>query len=608
MNRSKKVKKIITFIISITMVMTAVPASAAVQQISGAESYGELDKLTGIYSYNDPGVTVPQSLGKAKLPEKYDLRDEGRSTSVKDQKDKAFCWAFSAIASLESNIITKGLASNKLDLSEAHLAYYGLNGERNDTISKFGGRDTCVGSSGKANYYNATAALARGYGAVSEANFPFSAYLGDEPEKKYVSDKLMTKSTYQLDDAVFVSADPKENDYDKPAVNTVKKLIMKNGAVSTRMVFPDDNDGLLKQFGEMNVKKLKAFYGKEEDLENGGGHAITIIGWDDTYNDFPSAKIEGGNKPAGPGAWIIKDSYGTDLHGDGYFYMSYYTASLYQYVSFQGERNEGRLKYQYDGIGVGEGMLNYKAKVNAANTYKARTDLMLDQLASYTPSADCRTNFKVYINQDGKNPTSGIKAYDRTFTKKYAGYSRTKLNDAVAIPKGTLFSIVVTTRAMYGGKYYAPFEVLQTEDPIQSPAGVRPGQTYFKITGKTAGSKSGKWQSVTYKTFLKDEDGEKYQLFNALAKGFAMECGVKAQKIQFAESVKMKKGKKLDLKAKITKGSGDLIYRVLNPKFANVSEKGVVTAKKKGTAKIAVYATPTSFYRSAKEIVEIKIK
>ena len=46
---------------------------------------------------------------RALLPSKYDLRDEGRSTSVKDQGDYGFCWSFASTASMESNILTKKL-------------------------------------------------------------------------------------------------------------------------------------------------------------------------------------------------------------------------------------------------------------------------------------------------------------------------------------------------------------------------------------------------------------------------------------------------------------------------------------------------------------------
>lgn len=621
-------KKLITFIISITMVLAAVPASAAVQTIDGAKSFGKMDKKTGDYVYKNPEVTIPSNVGESvgeksgeePLPEKFDLREEGRSTPVKDQGEFEFCWAHSVLASFESYLISKGLADKNIDLSEAHLAYFTFNGERNDAFSKYGGRDTRGGSPGAANYYDATASLARGYGAVDESLFPYGKYKNKKESipKKYTSDEMMTKSKYELTDAVFISADPKPTDYDKPAVDTAKRMLMENGALATQMNYPEGNNWLLKEFGAMNVKELKAYYEKDEvDSIAGAGHAVSIIGWDDTFNDFPSANVKDieirniikkktevvdGNKPAGPGAWIVKDSYGSIIHGGGYFYMSYYSTNLFRYISFQGRKSTGKQAYQYDGVGVGENMMRFDEKVAGANTYTARTDLMLDQLASYTPTADGTVNFKVYINQNGKSPVSGKLAYNKSYKKKYSGYSRMDMSKKVAIPKGTKFSIVVTTKTNEG-KYYAPFEVIDYTQPTVSPAAVRSGQSYIQ--------QSGKWKSVTNNTILTEKgngDDNKYQVFNALAKGFGDKGGSKAQNIKVKTKRSVKKGKKLKLKAKVTKGKGKLLYQVSNTKKATVSAEGVVKAKKKGTVKVTIYATPTSKYKSAKKVVKIKIK
>ena len=70
----------------------------------------------------------------------------------------------------------------------------------------------------------------------------------------------------------------------------------------------------------------------------------------------------------------------------------------------------------------------------------------------------------------------------------------------------------------------------------------------------------------------------------------------------------MKKGRKLKLKAKVTKGKGRLYYQVSNTRKATVSAKGVVKAKKKGTVKVTIYAAPTSKYKSARKVVKVKIK
>lgn len=56
---------------------------------------------------------------------------------------------------------------------------------------------------------------------------------------------------------------------------------------------------------------------------NSGNHAVSIVGWDDDYaaSNFPT-------QPDGNGAWIVRNSWGTDYGDDGYFYLSYYDKSI----------------------------------------------------------------------------------------------------------------------------------------------------------------------------------------------------------------------------------------------------------------------------------------
>ena len=62
------------------------------------------------------------------LPSKYNLRERGEITPVRDQTAFNNCWTYSAMAATESNLLKKGLAdAAALDLSEWYLTYYALN-------------------------------------------------------------------------------------------------------------------------------------------------------------------------------------------------------------------------------------------------------------------------------------------------------------------------------------------------------------------------------------------------------------------------------------------------------------------------------------------------
>lgn len=52
---------------------------------------------------------VPARLAARKLPSTYDPRSSGEITTVKDQASTGACWAFSALACAEQDLIKKGL-------------------------------------------------------------------------------------------------------------------------------------------------------------------------------------------------------------------------------------------------------------------------------------------------------------------------------------------------------------------------------------------------------------------------------------------------------------------------------------------------------------------
>ena len=71
------------------------------------------------------GMTVPAFSAdeSEELPAKFDLRDEGAVTSVKQQYGGT-CGVYSCMAAIESNMIKKGMADNTLDLSESHFSWF----------------------------------------------------------------------------------------------------------------------------------------------------------------------------------------------------------------------------------------------------------------------------------------------------------------------------------------------------------------------------------------------------------------------------------------------------------------------------------------------------
>ena len=338
------------------------------------------------------------------LPSRYSLIDDGYVTSVKDQQTSGNCWAFTALAVLESCILKA--TGETLDLSEENMkniiAMYSDYGWKMDTNE--GGYDNMPWGY-----------LAGWLGPVDETDDLFD-------DKSTLSPIL--NSIIHVQNIKFLKRSSfTDND-------EIKRAVLNYGAVGTGMYF----SGYY-----LNTRNFAYYY-----MGTGGNHAVTIVGWDDTYSKYNFK-----HTPQGDGAWIVRNSWDSSWGNDGYFYVSYYDtcfaapnveASAYTFIlndTIRFDRN-----YQYDIAGMTDYF--YKATSNALykNRFTSTCDEYLAAVSTYFEKA---TNWTatVLVNDEIKDALSGISA---------SGYYTFNLNKFIPVKSGDVFEVIfnITTSGDVG--------------------------------------------------------------------------------------------------------------------------------------------------------------
>ena len=427
------------------------PSSAIVGQALG-ERPGPQD-LSRTAGMQVPGVRA------LALPSTYDLRKSKKLTSVKNQNPYDTCWSFASLGSLESCLMPGEI----LDFSEDNMVL----------TSGFNYPGTLYDAGGQ--IWMSTAYLVRWGGPVYESD---DAY-GDN----YTPSGLTPRKHVQEVDWIPVRGSALDND-------NLKTAVMDYGAVDVSMGWFGASSGS----SYYNATTNSYYY----DGSGGTNHEVLVVGWDDDY-----AAANFATTPAGNGAFIVKNSWGTGWGNSGYFYVSYYDSMFGRYTNpsavFDNAESTGNYAgiYQYDPLGYVTDV-GYGGNTGwFANVFTAETTASLSAVGFYT--AVPGSSYEVYTGA-----SLATKTLSTSGTIAYMGYHTVTLPSPVAVTNGQPFVVAVK---MTTPGYTRPIPVEYQVANYSSAATAAAGQSYVSSTGTSWSDLTTIWNAtanVCLKAYVKE--------------------------------------------------------------------------------------------------------
>ena len=364
-------------------------------------SYGYIPPPMDLSHLNE--ISVHGSRMAATLPSRFDWRDQDKVTSIKNQKPCGTCWVHGTLAAVESKVLIE--ESVTYDFSEQNLdcctdpAWVYLIGNR------------CRG--GGWSWLAADTLIKKGTRLEICQPYNTCTINSEACYDSCQSIKMVTDYRVIADQATS-----------PVVIGTIKNALYNHGPLTMSYAADDGShmyNGSVYYWPSCPPWEVN--------------HLVCIVGWDDSIS-HPAG--------GGSGAWIVKNSWGTDWGTDGFFYLCYGSAGMCEVTSldYKDYDTNEQLYYwdeagQIGGLGNWEDCSGWMASIFASNQ-----DGNLTHVDFWTTSNNVQ--YEIYVYLDG-NISDGLQnlASSQAGTCQEFGYYSIPLILPVSLVSGQSFTIAV---------------------------------------------------------------------------------------------------------------------------------------------------------------------
>ena len=446
--------QITSLLLAFAMFLSIIPVSATGEGLFIENDVESTDFISGYipegisFGYPEPPLFEAFST----LPANYDSRDLNHVSVVENQGPNGLCWAFATTSIIESNMLKNGM---KLwNFSELHMGYATAS---NHAGTQYGG--SRKGVSDGASRLTAASYIMRASlgGMVDETKDPYGKYTSSLIQPRDLSITKNKPRSYSVENTILLSGVQK----DDISQNQIKQAIMQYGAVAAAMYWDGGTPVSGAGSTSYNTKNF-AYY-----LNNGptviinnkrvpnANHEVVIVGWNDNFS-----KSNFNIQPKNNGAWLAKNSWGTNWGNHGFFWISYedtnFPLEVWAVDGVKPVNSETSL-YEYDYLGMNNwgGWItntNYYARLfkTGSDNEEIKQVVVGIPTSNVTVSVDVIPDYQSFFGYRADNFNARV---TKSFT--HPGYYTVDLDTPVSLGiKGSSFAVVVRLSGNDSGMSY----------------------------------------------------------------------------------------------------------------------------------------------------------